>query len=192
MMSFDNNPILSHLNQPQQEAVSFNEGPLLILAGPGSGKTRTLVCRAAWLISQKKIPPENILLLTFTNKAAGEMKTRLAKILSESQNKIPWAGTFHSFCAKVLRIDGHLLNLPHNYAIYDESDQQGMIKKVLDKLDLSPKNYKPAVVLNLISQAKNEMITALEYPQYARGTFQENVARIYLKYHTFLKKYNVF
>jgi len=188
MMGFNNNPILSHLNQPQQEAVAFNEGPLLILAGPGSGKTRTLVYRAAWLISQKKVPSENILLLTFTNKAAGEMKTRLKKILEDKKNKIPWAGTFHSFCAKILRVDGHFLNIPQNYAIYDESDQQGMIKKVLDKLDLSPKNYKPAVVLNLISQAKNEMITALEYPQYAQGTFQGTVARIYLKYQQFLKE----
>ncbi len=188
MMADNNSPILSHLNQPQQEAVCFGEGPLLILAGPGSGKTRTLVYRAAWLISQKKAFPENLLLLTFTNKAAEEMKIRLAKILGGRQKKIPWAGTFHSFCAKVLRIDGHFLNIPRNYAIYDESDQQAMIKKVLDKLDLSPKNYKPAVVLNLISQAKNELITALEYPQYARGTFQETVARIYLKYQQFLKE----
>jgi len=188
MMGFNNSPILSHLNQAQQEAVCFGEGPLLILAGPGSGKTRTLVYRAAWLISQKKALPENLLLLTFTNKAAEEMKTRLAKILGESQKEIPWAGTFHSFCAKILRIDGHFLNIPRNYAIYDETDQQGMIKKVLNILDLSPKNYKPAVVLNLISQAKNELITALEYPQYARGTFQETTARIYLKYQQFLKE----
>jgi len=187
-MGFSNNPILSHLNQAQQEAVCFDKGPLLILAGPGSGKTRTLVYHAAWLISQQKALPENLLLLTFTNKAAGEMKTRLAKILGEDKNKIPWAGTFHSFCAKILRIDGHFLNIAKNYAIYDESDQQGMIKKVLDKLDLSPKIYKPSLVLNLISQAKNEMITALEYPQYARGTFQETVARIYLKYQQFLKE----
>jgi DNA helicase II / ATP-dependent DNA helicase PcrA len=187
-MGFSNNPILSHLNQAQQEAVCFDKGPLLILAGPGSGKTRTLVYHAAWLISQQKALPENLLLLTFTNKAAGEMKTRLAKILGEDKNKIPWAGTFHSFCAKILRIDGHFLNIAKNYTIYDESDQQGMIKKVLDKLDLSPKIYKPSLVLNLISQAKNEMITALEYPQYARGTFQETVARIYLKYQQFLKE----
>lgn len=187
MPDLDNN-ILSQLNQAQQEAVCFGEGPLLILAGPGSGKTRTLVYRAAWLISQKKVSPENLLLLTFTNKAAEEMKTRLKKILGERGDKIPWAGTFHSFCARVLRIDGHFLNIPRNYTIYDETDQQGMIKKVLEKLDLSPKSYKPAVVLNLISQAKNEMITALEYPQYARGTFQETVARIYLKYQQFLKE----
>jgi len=188
MMAFNNSPILSHLNQPQQEAVCFGKGPLLILAGPGSGKTRTLVHRAAWLISQKNIPAEKILLLTFTNKAAEEMKTRLKKILGEKGKKIPWAGTFHSFCARVLRIDGHFLNIPKNYAIYDETDQQQMIKKVLDKLDLSSKIYKPIVVLNLISQAKNELITALEYPQYARGNFQETVARIYLKYQQFLKE----
>jgi DNA helicase-2/ATP-dependent DNA helicase PcrA len=187
-MATSNSPILAHLNQPQQEAVAYGEGPLLVLAGPGSGKTRTLVHRAAWLIDQKKVPPQNLLLLTFTNKAAGEMKERLEKILGKDKNQLPWAGTFHSFCARVLRIDGHFLRIPRSFIIYDESDQREMIKKVLENLDLSPKIYKPVVVLNLISQAKNEMITALEYPQYARGSFQETVARIYLKYQQFLKE----
>ena len=187
-MANKNNSILSHLNQPQQEAVVFGEGLLLILAGPGSGKTRTLVCRTAWLLDQKKVAPDKILLLTFTNKAAQEMRERLEKILKRPKNQLPWAGTFHSFCARVLRLNGHFLNIPPSYVIYDESDQQQMIKKVLEVLDLSPKIYKSSVVLNLISQAKNEMITALEYPQYARGFFQETVARIYLKYQQFLKE----
>ena len=187
-MVASNNPILAHLNQPQQEAVAFGQGPLLILAGPGSGKTRTLVYRTAWLIEEKKLAPDQVLLLTFTNKAAQEMRERLEKILKRPKNQLPWAGTFHSFCARVLRIHGHLLNIPSSYVIYDESDQKEMIKKVLEKLDLSPKIYKPGAVLNLISQAKNEMISALEYPQYARGTFQETVARVYLRYQQFLKE----
>ncbi|MBM3205508.1 ATP-dependent DNA helicase PcrA [Candidatus Shapirobacteria bacterium] len=192
MTAKGNSCILSHLNQPQQEAVTFGKGPLLVLAGPGSGKTRTLVYRAAWLISQQKILPENILLLTFTNKAAQEMKERLKKILKEVDQKdhlkIPWAGTFHSFCAKVLRTDGHFLKIPKGYTIYDETDQLETIKKVLANLDLSPKIFKPQTVLNLISQAKNELLSALEYPQYARGSFQETVARVYLKYQQFLKE----
>jgi len=188
MLNQDNN-ILSHLNQTQQEAVAFGPGPLLILAGPGSGKTRTLIHRAAWLILKKRVAPENILLLTFTNKAAEEMRERLKKILGENKKQLPWAGTFHSFCARVLRIDGHFLNIPKNFTIYDTHDQEDTLKKVLEKLDFSPKQYKPSSVLATISQAKNEMITALEYPQYARGTWQETVARIYLKYQQFLKEY---
>lgn len=188
MPELDNN-ILSHLNQTQQEAVAFGPGPLLILAGPGSGKTRTLIHRAAWLILKKGVDPENILLLTFTNKAAEEMRERLKKILGENKKQLPWAGTFHSFCARVLRTDGYFLNIPKNFTIYDDHDQEDTIKKVLEKLDFSPKQYKPSSVLATISQAKNEMITALEYPQYARGTWQETVARIYLKYQQFLKEY---
>jgi len=188
MPNLDNN-ILSQLNQTQQEAVTFSPGPLLILAGPGSGKTRTLIHRAAWLILKKNVSPENLLLLTFTNKAAEEMRERLKKILGENKKQLPWAGTFHSFCARVLRIDGHFLNIPKNFTIYDDRDQEDTIKKVLAKLDLSPKQYKTSSVLATISQAKNEMITALEYPQYARGTWQETVARIYLKYQQFLKEY---
>ncbi len=188
MPELDNN-ILSHLNQTQQEAVAFGPGPLLILAGPGSGKTRTLIHRAAWLILKKGVDPENILLLTFTNKAAEEMRERLKEILGENKKQLPWAGTFHSFCARILRIDGHFLNIPKNFTIYDDHDQEDTIKKVLEKLDFSPKQYKPSSVLATISQAKNEMITALEYPQYARGTWQETVARIYLKYQQSLKEY---
>lgn len=185
--------ILSHLNPIQQEAVTFGEGPLLILAGPGSGKTRTLTYRAAWLIMEKAIPLKNILLLTFTNKAAEEMKERLKKLLITNHQslttKLPFAGTFHSFCARVLRIDGKYINIPKNYSIYDKDDQLKTIKLVIKELDISQEDFKPNSVLATISQAKNELISALEYPQYARGLWQETVARIYLKYQQFLKQY---
>ncbi len=187
--------ILTELNSPQQAAVTFGNGPLLILAGAGSGKTRALTYRAAYFILEKAILPENILLLTFTNKAAGEMKDRIRKLLTSSPREalakwgnLPYAGTFHSFCAKVLRIDGHLLGIPPNYVIYDEDDQLDAIKEVLAKLHLSPKDYRPSSVLNTISQAKNELISELEYPQYARGPWQKTVAEIYLDYQKLLRE----
>ncbi|MFZ5365761.1 MAG: ATP-dependent helicase [Patescibacteria group bacterium] len=202
------NDIISSLNPNQQEAVKHGEGPLLILAGAGSGKTRALTYRAAYLIQERKINPENILLLTFTNKAAGEMKGRIKKILRYEDTKIlseknkspnilisqyhnisplPFAGTFHSFCAKILRIEGKNIGIPPNYLIYDEDDSLEMVKEAMKKLDISPKNFNPQAVLATISQAKNELVSALEYPQYARGFFQEQVARIYLLYQKLLK-----
>jgi len=188
--------ILADLNPAQQEAVTFDHGPLLILAGAGSGKTRALTFRAAYFILEKKMPPENILLLTFTNKAAGEMKERIVKLLSNNLNshltpntsRPPYAGTFHSFCAKILRLEGEMLGIPSNYAIYDEGDQLEAIKEVLTKLHFSSKDYRPASVLNAISQAKNELISELEYPQYARGPWQKTVAEIYLDYQKFLRE----
>jgi len=189
--------ILAHLNPPQQAAVTYGEGPLLILAGPGSGKTRALTHRAAYLIKEKQVPPENILLLTFTNKAADEMKIRLQKLLVPSVNSInsvnsvslPFAGTFHSFCARVLRRYGQAIGIPPGFTIYDTSDQKEAIKQTLRKLNFSEKKLAPTAVLKTISQAKNEMITATEYPQYARGPWQRDVAEIYLAYEKMLRQY---
>lgn len=178
--------ILTHLNLPQQEAVTFGEGPLLILAGPGSGKTRALTHRAAYLIKDKKVAPENILLLTFTNKASEEMKKRIKKLAGVTPQ---FAGTFHSFCAKILRIEGKSIGLPKNYLIYDEKDQLDTIKLAMAEIDVPQSNFKPIAILNAISQAKNELIPALEYPQYAQGYFQTTVARIYLTYQRLLKEY---
>jgi DNA helicase-2/ATP-dependent DNA helicase PcrA len=183
--------ILNDLNPSQQEAVKHGEGPLLILAGAGSGKTRALTYRAAYLIQERNVPPENLLLLTFTNKAAGEMKERIKKLLATSHRSpvtnLPFAGTFHSFCARILRKEGRTIGIPINYLIYDETDQRETIKHALEKLDLPQKDFNPFSVLNTISQAKNELISALEYPQYAQGHYQTTVARIYLTYQRFLK-----
>lgn len=178
--------ILTHLNPPQQEAVTYGEGPLLILAGAGSGKTRALTYRVAYLIKDQKIEPENILLVTFTNKAANEMKERVRKLVGITP---PFAGTFHSFCARILRIDGKHIGIPPNYLIYDEADQLDTIKLALEKLDISSKYFRPTSVLTTISQAKNELISATEYPQYARGHFQKTVAQVYLTYQQLLKEY---
>lgn len=178
--------ILSQLNPPQQEAVTFGNGPLLILAGPGSGKTRALTHRAAYLIEAKGVDPAHILLLTFTNKAAGEMRTRVNKLIGTT---LPFAGTFHSFAARILRIEGKHIGLSPDYLIYDEKDQLEAIKMAMNEINIPTDRFRPSAVLNTISAAKNELISALEYPQYAQGDFQITVARIYLTYQRLLKEY---
>jgi DNA helicase-2/ATP-dependent DNA helicase PcrA len=173
--------LLDDLNVEQRKAVMHTEGPVIILAGAGSGKTRVLTYRVAYLIGVKHVSPHNILMVTFTNKAAGEMKIRIAKLL-KNKTEFPYAGTFHSFCAKLLRIHGSVIGIPPNYVIYDEQDQLDAIRQVLKKLDISSKSFHPGAVSHTISEAKNELISATEYPQYARGYFQETVASIYLEY----------
>ncbi|MFH0863569.1 MAG: UvrD-helicase domain-containing protein [Candidatus Gottesmanbacteria bacterium] len=192
--------LLKDLNPQQQEAVLATDGPVLILAGAGSGKTKVLTYRVAYLIQEKGIHPENILMVTFTNKAAGEMKDRIKKLLSypldpkpisskdaSDVNTLPYAGTFHSFCAKVLRKDGQYLGIPPNYLIYDDKDSLDAIKDAMEKLDIPPKRFNPLSILGTISQAKNELIGPLEYPQYARGYFQETIVKVYLDYQKILK-----
>ncbi len=179
--------LLDDLNPIQQKAVCATEGPVLILAGAGSGKTRALTYKVAYLISEKKIPPENILCLTFTNRAAGEMVERIKKLVGNLPTQ-PVMGTFHSFCAKVLRRDGGALGLPPGFAIYDESDAQDAIKEAMAVLNIPIQKTSPHLVRTTISSAKNELLSSLEYPKYARGFFQETVARIYLEYQKILER----
>lgn len=178
--------ILAYLNPKQQEAVTCWGSPLLILAGAGSGKTKTLTHRAAWLSREKGISPENILMLTFTNKAGREMKERITKLLSNSVTSVPWAGTFHSFCAKILRTNGKHIGIPPGFVIYDTTDQEDAIKEIIKKRN--EVNLKPQSVLTAISQAKNELIDALEYAEYARDTWQRKIAAIFIEYKSLLKK----
>jgi len=180
--------LLDDLNPIQQQAVKATEGPVLILAGAGSGKTRILTYRVAYLIAEKKIPPENILCLTFTNKSAGEMMDRIEKLIGESISTQPMMGTFHSFCAKILRREGKVLGLPPGFAIYDEGDALDAIKEAMANLNIPTLKTSPSAVRNTISGAKNELISSLEYPQYARGYFQETVAKIYLEYQKILER----
>ncbi len=170
---------LEELNPEQRKIVESVDGPMLVLAGAGSGKTRCIVSRVAYLIEEMKISPERILLLTFTNKAAGEMKERVKKLVG---HELPWAGTFHSVCARILRKEGINIGINPGYVIYDEADQLSNVKTAIEKLELSPREFKPRPVLNTISGLKNELVSALEYPQIARGVWQEGVARIYLQY----------
>lgn len=180
-------PLLDDLNPLQQKAVKETDGPVLILAGAGSGKTRALTYRVAYLIQEKKIPPDNILMLTFTNKASGEMIERIKKLIGQLSTQ-PVMGTFHSFCARVLRKDGKALGLSPGFTIYDESDGLDAIKEAMANLNLPIQKTSPWAVKSTISAAKNELISATEYPQYARGYFQETVAKIYLEYEQILRK----
>jgi len=180
--------LLEDLNPQQQLAVKATEGPVLILAGAGSGKTRVLTYRVAYLISEKKIAPENILCLTFTNKAAGEMMDRIRKLIGQNISSQPMMGTFHSFCAKILRRDGRELGLPPGFAIYDEGDALDAVKEAMGNLAIPIQKTSPYSVRTTISSAKNELLSALEYPRYARGFFQELVAKIYLEYQKILEK----
>ncbi len=184
-------PLLDDLNPIQQQAVKATEGPILILAGAGSGKTRVLTYKVAYLIVEKKIPPESILTLTFTNRAAGEMIERIKKLLQTTNHELPTTpvmGTFHSFCAKILRREGQVLGLPPGFAIYDESDALDVVKEAMSSLNIPTQKTSPYAVRSTISGAKNELISSLEYPQYARGYFQETVAKIYLEYQKILDR----
>jgi len=180
--------ILSDLNPEQKAAVTYTGGPLLVLAGAGSGKTKVLTHRVAYFIDQNLIKPENALLLTFTNKAAGEMRERIAKILDSRFKILPTAGTFHSFCAKVLRIDGRHIGIPVNFIIYDEQDQKDAVKQILESFDISTDQYNPASILNGISEAKNQMLSPEEYKNFVRGEWQEVAAKVYGEYEKMLKE----
>lgn len=182
--------ILHSLNEAQSNAVTSTNGPVLILAGAGSGKTRVLTHRVAYLIAANKVDPSRILVLTFTNKAAGEMKERIKQLLGQTTSALPFSGTFHSFCATLLRIHGGQVGLDQNFTIYDGSDQIDAIKQVMTKLDISQKQYKPGAVLSIISEAKNELLSPLEYTSIARGTFQVTVSEVYRAYQKFLEENN--
>lgn len=178
--------LLKGLNIQQQRAVQETDGPVLILAGAGSGKTRVLTHKVAYLILHKKVSPFNVFMVTFTNKAAGEMKNRIQSLLGTQHHDMPFAGTFHSLCVRILREEGKHLGLPTGFVIYDEDDQMDAIKEAMKQLSLDTKKTNPRAVLSTISEAKNELITATEYPQYARGYFQEAVAKVYLAYQKIL------
>ncbi len=191
MPDSNTHPLLESLNPIQKEAVLQTEGPVLILAGAGSGKTKALTHRIAYLIQDKKINPGNILAITFTNKAAAEMKNRIRALLASSTiptDQTPVMGTFHWLCSKILRRDGKLIGLSPGFTIYDESDALEAVKEAMEYLNIPTQKTSPSAVRHTISSAKNEMVSSLEYPQYARGFFQETVARIYIEYQKILEK----
>jgi DNA helicase-2/ATP-dependent DNA helicase PcrA len=185
-----NNDFLKDLNKDQIDAVMQKDGPMIILAGAGSGKTRVLTYKVVNLIRQG-VDPTNILMVTFTNKAANEMKERMRKFIEKKERNnydFPTIATFHALCAKILRIDGHFIEIPKNFIIYDSQDQKDAIKEAFNLLNLSLKEYKPSSVLGTISQAKNELIDETQYPSFARGHFQEVVSRVYVIYQKIMKE----
>ncbi len=159
-----NSDFLDDLNPIQKQAASVLNGPVMILAGAGSGKTRVLTYRTAHLLNQG-IDPFNILALTFTNKAAREMKTRIGKLVGENQAKALWMGTFHSIFAKILRFEAERIGFPKNFTIYDTDDSKAIIREILKAMNLDDKVYKPSLVLNRISSAKNNLISYKQYQQ---------------------------
>ncbi len=183
--------LLNDLNPEQAKAVLHTEGPLIILAGAGSGKTRVLTYKVMHLILEKGVDPDAILMVTFTNKAASEMKERINKYfvtLDKKPSTQPFVATFHSLCARILRVDGYFLGISARFVIYDDTDQLEVIKEAMHQLLLSPKDFKPPSILATISQAKNELVYAEEYATFARGLFQQTVAKIYPIYQKILKE----
>lgn len=179
--------LLSNLNKEQQEAVVYDKGPLLILAGAGSGKTRVLTHRAAYFIQEKKAFPENILLMTFTNKAAREMKDRITALIGQTPG---FAGTFHSFCVRVLRMDGEHIGVGRNFVIYDTDDQKEAVKDIMQSLGINYEDYKPSSLSYVISESKNQMLSPLQYAEFAKTDFQEKAFKVYQRYEKYLKEAN--
>jgi len=169
------------LNAPQQEAVETVDGPLLILAGAGSGKTRVITQRVAHLIRELGISPESILAVTFTNKAAGEMKRRVEELLGENTAGLQ-VSTFHSLCARILRGYGDRLGYPRNYSIYDEQDSRHLIKKIIAELNLPARQFIPGVMLARISSAKDRVLGPEDYAKTCHDHFSKETARVYERY----------
>lgn len=181
--------LLDGLNREQQQAVQHTEGPLLILAGAGSGKTKVLTVRIAYLLAQG-VNPYEILAITFTNKAAKEMKSRVEGLVGDVANRI-WLSTFHSFCAKFLRFElDNFLGYNSNFTIYDTSDSQVVIKAALKALNLDDKYYPVGAMISAISDAKNKLMFASDYRKQARDFYQQKVADVYEYYERELRKNN--
>ncbi len=177
------------LNPMQREAVLHTEGPLLILAGAGSGKTRVLTHRIAYLIEEKGVMPWNILAITFTNKAAAEMRERVDRIVGDGAQSV-WVSTFHSSCVRILRRFIDHLGYDTNFTIYDTDDQRTLMKQVFKRLNIDSKLFKERAVLSQISSAKNEMVTPEEFAKNAAGFREEKIAQIYAAYQTELRRNN--
>lgn len=179
--------ILAKLNPQQREAVVHPGGPVLVLAGAGSGKTRVLTHRVAYLVDACAVPPGRILAITFTNKAANEMKERLTGLIGEKVRNL-WVSTFHAACVRILRRDIPALGYPRSFLIYDEQDQQSLIRRCLRELNLDEKRYPPRAVAFAIGQAKNQLWTPERLAHEARDLFGHQVARIYHLYQEKLKE----
>lgn len=180
---------LEELNERQREAVLYNDGPLLIIAGAGAGKTKTLTTKIAYLIEKKNVAPENILAITFTNKAAKEMKDRLFKTIGQTAKYLQ-VSTFHSFGLKLLRENYDALGYDKNFVIMDSDDSLTVVKKIIKDIGYDPKIYNPRAIRNKISSCKNEMTSPEAYERYAASDFEKVVQEVYAKYEKKLQRNN--
>ena len=180
---------LENLNKEQKKAVLYNEGPLLILAGAGSGKTKVLTTKIAYLIKEKNISPYEILAITFTNKAAKEMKERVENLIGEEARFIQ-ISTFHSFGLKLLRENCKILGYDSNFVIMDSDDSLVIVKKIMKDLNYDIKQFSPKAVKNKISSCKNELMTPNDYEKYVAGDFDQIILDVYRKYEEKLKSSN--
>jgi DNA helicase-2/ATP-dependent DNA helicase PcrA len=184
--------LFEDLNPEQARAVKTIDGPLLILAGAGSGKTKTLTHRIAYILASKKATPFNILAVTFTNKAAGEMRERVARLLgqkSDNRTFMPFMGTFHSICVRLLRQDGEHVGIPRNFVIWDEGDRLAAIKQASKNAGIDEKSFPPRLMTSLISSAKNEMVSAEQYAEFADSSpATKAAAKVYVIYEKMLRE----
>ncbi len=192
--------IFTDLNEPQCEAVKATEGPVLILAGAGSGKTKCLTHRLAYIVAEDKAQLDEILCITFTNKAAQELGHRILRILGHDEReweknpnlvmrrRLPWVGTFHSICVRLLRAEAENIGLARSFTIFDSDDSLAIIKTALKDKNLDPKQYSPQAIRSIISNAKNELLTAHQYEAYAEGHFQQVALEVFKVYEAELKK----
>src|SRR3954470_9166154 len=181
--------LLEGLNEPQRAAVVHEGSPLLVVAGAGSGKTRVLTRRIAWLISERKAHPGSILAITFTNKAAAEMKERVEDLVGR-RARIMWVSTFHSACVRILRKEVDKLGYKSNFSIYDAADQKRLMTLVCRDLDLDPKRYQPNALLHWVSSHKNELRDADEATKDAHNKLEETYAAAYTLYQRRLREAN--
>jgi DNA helicase II / ATP-dependent DNA helicase PcrA len=180
------NPLLQGMNERQAEAVQTTEGPLLIMAGAGSGKTRVLTHRIAYLIEEKMVNPWNILAITFTNKAAREMRERAIDLNPRTQDTL--IATFHSMCVRILRRDADHIGYNRNFTIVDPGEQRTLMKRILKELNVDPKKFTERTILGTISNSKNDLVTAESYAKNANDLYTEIVAKAYKRYETELKR----
>src|SRR6266567_1878707 len=188
-LSTDLDTLLAGLNEPQREAVTHGEGPLLILAGAGSGKTRVLTHRIAYLVANDFAKPNEILAITFTNKAAGEMRDR-AELLVGRRVRAMWVMTFHAACARMLRAHADRLGYTRSFSIYDQADSRRLVKRCIDDLGFDPKRFTPSAMQSQISASKNQLRDADAYAQMVGSFFEQTVADVYRQYERELHRMN--
>lgn len=181
--------IIKSLNEAQREAVFATEGPVLVIAGAGSGKTRLLTHRIAYLIKEKKANPRNILAVTFTNKAAEEMKERVKRLIGSDFRVQPWMGTFHHICVRILRSEIDKIGFKKNFVIYDDSDQLALVKKIMKEKEISREQFHPRAILSVIGKAKGELMEVEDYIS-GESYFERIVARVFGAYQKHLKENN--